>query len=198
MLDKSKPNACATSQNAQQVRTTRVRGVSTPPQIKTLTITRSFRTSNFTPLDVGSYCERYNKGPTRNCPCLRALVSSRNVLLSVSLYICVTGSPRRPARLAARQEDTLYHNVSLTRDSEVARAPRSASPPFGNQRPNACMRVLVDAGSPKSPKGTTFASLPHSPARMTAHGAGIPHNNYSTTLLCTYFNRLLTPGLILL
>ena len=145
-------NACATSQNAQQVRTTRVRGVSTPPQIKTLlTITRSFRTSNFTPLDVGSYCERYNKGPTRNCPCLRALVSSRNVLLSVSLYICVTGSPRRPARLAARQEDTLYHNVSLTRDSEVARAPRSASPPFGNQRPNACMRMLVDLQSLQSP-----------------------------------------------
>ena len=53
----------------------------------------------------------------------------------------------------AMSVDTLCHNVSLTKDSQVARAVRSASPLFGNQRPNgnACMRVLVDLQSP--PKG---------------------------------------------
>ena len=106
----------------------------------------------------------------RPCPvlrseyCLQARVSSRAHAAVVSLYICVTGSSSRPAaaRLAAREggtEDTLYIitlcnnvNASLTKDSQVARAPRPAFRRLSAyKRPNACVRVLADLRSP--PKG---------------------------------------------
>ena len=81
----------------------------------------------------------------------------------------------------ARSVGTLSHNVPLTRDSEVARAPRSTSPPFGNQRPNACMRVLVDLqGPPKGPPLPLSHTVLHAPPPLRVTTATREHEKCPT------------------
>ena len=116
-------------------------------------------------------CTKPSAGPRpKPLPCSRELARSRDVSAVRNTVLCVTGSPIRPARLGRAREDTLFHNVSLTRDSEVARAPRSTISPF-RQSETQCMHARA-RGSPTSPKGTTFASLPHSPARTPPTSSG--------------------------